>query len=100
MNIKGSTAGIDCLDYDEDEEEFIIDFSDVDAVYEGYTRSPLVNTFIKYEILVRRALVHEQDYKNVSRYEVIGYAYDEQGESYSVTVEWIQEARDWIDNEF
>lgn len=27
-------------------------------------------------------------------------AIHEQGESYDVTLQWIQEARDWIDNEF
>ena len=100
MKMQGNFENIECLEYDEDEEQFTIDFSDVEAVRDAYMRSPLVNTFIKYEMLVRRVLIHEQDYKNVSRYEVLGYAYDEQGESYDVTLEWIQDARDWIDNEF
>jgi Mg2+ and Co2+ transporter CorA len=98
--MKGCVENIPCLEYDSEEEEFTIHFDDVEDVYYAYMRSPLVNTFIKYEILVRRKLVYERDYSNVSRYEVYGFIYDEQGESYEVTLEWIQEARDWINNEF
>jgi len=100
MMMKGSTEDVPCLEYDTETEQFTIEFSDVEDMYDAYMRSPLVNTFIKYEILVRRKLVDEQSHAHVSRYEVYGFIYDELDESYDVTLDWIQEAREWIEDEF
>jgi len=91
---------VPALSYNVDEEVFTINFSDVDDVYDSYMRSPIVNTFIKYEILIRRSVAHEKNYSNISRYEVLGFIYDERGESYEVTKEWVDQCREWINDEF
>jgi len=91
---------VPALSYDEETNRFTIDFSDPREVMDGYTRSPVIRAFIDFEILVRRKHVHEQDHRNVSRYEVLGYAYDEMGEDYTFTQDWIQDAQEWMKETF
>jgi hypothetical protein len=96
--IEPTVENVSCLDYDEETETYTINYNDVEEVYDAYMRSPVVNTFIQYQILLRRKLAEERRHTKISRYEVLGFIYDELGESYEVTAELIQECREWVEN--
>lgn len=88
------------ISYDVEKEKYMIELTDPMEVVDAYVSYPAVRTFIEMEILVRRKNIHEQEYKNINRYEVLGYAYENIGESYTVSHEWLKDAEEWIQSEF
>jgi hypothetical protein len=97
---KEIVENIKCLEYDEEKEQFTIEFNDIDEIRDAYAITPLVKTFIDYEILVHRKCTYEVDTKYISNYEVAGFAYEHLGESYTFNREWIDDCKEWIDYEY